>query len=327
MYAPSTRAADISRLLDPAYASGSSSSSSSSASPTHHKHGQTRAYVDRHGDLHDPDYRDFPVLPTTARTVSATRRRRTSHDARSRSTSRHADNHYPSAYSYTRPEWERDWTEAGEDDDEDVFDDNESQSNYSPFSSHAATRRSSVVHSRTAYRPYVSVPYSDYTNEPQMISSSPVDSFDDHSPSMLHESPLYESPFFGDELEGESEEKRKKSRRSSGTSAILGRKNSKKASSQAKETSLDDSSEKSDSEHAAQQFSADGARADEVYVFFRACQSLSEKLTRHACRPSCSDALRQQWARIALRVKFSVFHARRRLKSRKSRSETSRYPT
>ena len=323
MYAPSTRAADITRLLDPAYASGSSSSSSSTASPTHHKHGQTRAYVDRHGDLHDPDYRDFPVLQTTSRTVSASRRRRPSHDARSRSTSRHTDHRYPSAYSYTRPEWERDWTEAGEDEDEDVFDDNESQSNYSPFASHAATRRSSVVHSRSAYRPYVSVPYSDYTSEPQLISSSPVDSFEDHSPSMMHDSPLYESPFFSDELEGESEEKRKKSRRSSGTSAILGRKNSKKA----KETSLDGSSEKSDSEHAAQQFSVDGARADEVYVFFRACQSLGEKLTQRACRPSCSDALRQQWARIALSVKFSVFRARRRLQSRQSRSDASRYPT
>lgn len=325
MYAPSTRAADISRLLDPAYASGSSSSSSSTTTPTHHRHGQTRAYVDRHGDLHDPDYRDFPVLPTTARTTSASRRRRPSHDARSRSTSRHADHRYSSAYSYTRPEWERDWTE-GEDEDEDVFDDNESQSHYSPFASHAATRRSPAVHSRSAYRPYVSVPYSDYTNEPQLISSSPIDSLDDHSPSMMQESPLYESSFFGDDLE-ESEERRKKSRRSSGTSAILGRKNSKKASSQVKETPLDGSSEKSDSEHAAQQSSVNGARADEVYVYFLATQSLSEKLTQHTCSPSCSDALRQQWARIALSVKFSVFRARRRLKSRKSRSDTSRYPT
>ncbi|KZT70101.1 hypothetical protein DAEQUDRAFT_224066 [Daedalea quercina L-15889] len=303
MYAPSTRAADISRLLDPAYASGSSSSSASTTSPTHHKLGQTRAYVDRHGDLHDPDYRDFPVLPATGRTTSASRRRRTSHDARPRSTSRHADRRYSTAYSLARPEWERDWTtEAGEDDDED------SQSHYSPFASHAATRRSSTVHS-SAYRPYVPVPYSDYTSESQPFSSSPVDSLDDYSPSMQHESPLYESPFLGGDLEDESEERqKKKSRRASGSSVILGRRGSKKIGSQAKEISVDSSSEKSDNEHAAEQFSLDGARADEV--------------------PSCSDALRQQWARIALRVKFSVFRARRRLRSRSNaRSDTSRFPT
>ncbi|KAH9843106.1 uncharacterized protein C8Q71DRAFT_853604 [Rhodofomes roseus] len=309
MYAPATRAADISRLLDPAYASGSSSSSASTASPTHHKHGQTRAYVDRHGDLHDPDYRDFPVLPAT-RTTSASRRRRTSHGARSRSTSRHGDRHYSTAYSIARPEWERDWsTEAGEE-DEDVFDDDtESQSHYSPFASHAVPRRSATVHSTPAYRSYVPVPYSDYTSGPQPLSSSPVDSLDDHSPSMLQDSPLYDSPFLADDLEGESEERRqKKSRRCSGSSAILGRKSSKKSSSQVKEVTMEASSEKSDSEHVAQQFSVDGECADDV--------------------PSCSDVLRQQWARIALSVKFSVFRARRRLRSRSNaRSDTSRFPT
>ncbi|KAF8884789.1 hypothetical protein BD779DRAFT_1535348 [Infundibulicybe gibba] len=51
----SSRAADINRLLDPSYSSSSSSASSSSA----HSH---RAYVDHHGDLHDPDYRHFPAV-------------------------------------------------------------------------------------------------------------------------------------------------------------------------------------------------------------------------------------------------------------------------
>ncbi|KAG5642924.1 hypothetical protein DXG03_001875 [Asterophora parasitica] len=43
------RAADISRLLDPSYTKNARASTSSAA------------YVDRHGDLHDPDYRHFPV--------------------------------------------------------------------------------------------------------------------------------------------------------------------------------------------------------------------------------------------------------------------------
>lgn len=51
-YAPSTRASDISRLMDPSY-----SSSSSAQSP--------HVYVDHSGDFHDPDYRDFPIVSMT----------------------------------------------------------------------------------------------------------------------------------------------------------------------------------------------------------------------------------------------------------------------
>ncbi|TFK36401.1 hypothetical protein BDQ12DRAFT_249609 [Crucibulum laeve] len=47
-----TRAQDISRLLDPTYSSQSTSASSASV------------YVDHHGDLHDPDYRAFPLVNT-----------------------------------------------------------------------------------------------------------------------------------------------------------------------------------------------------------------------------------------------------------------------
>ncbi|KAG2067534.1 hypothetical protein BDR04DRAFT_845476 [Suillus decipiens] len=58
-YSPSTRASDIARLLDPAY-----------ASPSHQTALKTigsrtairQVYVDHHGDLHDPDFRDFPTF-------------------------------------------------------------------------------------------------------------------------------------------------------------------------------------------------------------------------------------------------------------------------
>lgn len=53
-------ATDLSRLLDPSYAS---SSSSSKASPSY----ATRAYVDHNGELHDPDYRHFPSISTPHR--------------------------------------------------------------------------------------------------------------------------------------------------------------------------------------------------------------------------------------------------------------------
>ncbi|KII88250.1 hypothetical protein PLICRDRAFT_54090 [Plicaturopsis crispa FD-325 SS-3] len=44
-------AADVARILDPSYATST-------------RPAQAVAYIDAHGDLHDPDYRHFPVLPT-----------------------------------------------------------------------------------------------------------------------------------------------------------------------------------------------------------------------------------------------------------------------
>ncbi|KAI6005452.1 hypothetical protein EDD15DRAFT_2358601 [Pisolithus albus] len=49
---PSTRQSDIARLLDPAYASPNS----------HPYNGIRTIYVDHHGDLHDPDFRHFPIM-------------------------------------------------------------------------------------------------------------------------------------------------------------------------------------------------------------------------------------------------------------------------
>ena len=56
-YSPSTRAAEVSRLLDPTYSHPQGSGSSSSNSPL-------SVFVDHYGDLHDPDYRHFPVVAT-----------------------------------------------------------------------------------------------------------------------------------------------------------------------------------------------------------------------------------------------------------------------
>ena len=57
-YTPSTRQAEVSRLLDPSYSNiQQGSSSSKTNSPL-------SVFVDHHGDIHDPDYRDFPALST-----------------------------------------------------------------------------------------------------------------------------------------------------------------------------------------------------------------------------------------------------------------------
>lgn len=71
-----TRTADVSRLLDPSYASPAPSSSS-----------QTKVYIDTDGQVHDPDYRLFPAV----RRQSGRQRRRTD-----------------SSLSPKRPSWELD---------------------------------------------------------------------------------------------------------------------------------------------------------------------------------------------------------------------------
>lgn len=122
-YAPSTLAADVNRLLDPYYAydtrsSFSSSSSSSPASATFVYGGQPKAYVDAAGDLHDPDYRDFPGMPSPVRTPKrhiATTTATTTAPARRGSMS-------PTRGAAFRPAWERGFEpeEGSASDDEDA---------------------------------------------------------------------------------------------------------------------------------------------------------------------------------------------------------------
>ncbi|KAG2145075.1 hypothetical protein BD769DRAFT_948316 [Suillus cothurnatus] len=61
-YSPSTRASDIARLLDPAYASPSHQTAFKAVGS---RTAIREVYVDHHGDLHDPDFRDFPTFGHT----------------------------------------------------------------------------------------------------------------------------------------------------------------------------------------------------------------------------------------------------------------------
>lgn len=90
-YSPSTRASDIARLLDPAYASPSSLSAVNRSSIP-------QVYVDHHGDLHDPDFRHFPIMHT------------------------HPHN--------LRPRWEPAYQSADDDSDEDESDDEPKRSSF-----------------------------------------------------------------------------------------------------------------------------------------------------------------------------------------------------
>lgn len=210
MYSPSSRAADISRLLDPAYASGSSSSASSTrtrgsvwASPAYrstlppeakHAHAQTRAYVDHRGDLHDPDYRDFPVLTPTRRTRSHNHRKSSGANPSSRRSRSASRPRYSPSYALTsRPEWERDWNEDSDDEDDEGSDAG-SQNNHPSYAgvSRASPKRAVTIHSTT--QPYTSyTPYSDYYGDQQPLPFATSPSGSRESP--IHESPLEESPF------------------------------------------------------------------------------------------------------------------------------------
>ncbi|KAI0748422.1 hypothetical protein C8Q80DRAFT_737925 [Daedaleopsis nitida] len=271
-YSPSTRAADISRLLDPAYAS-SSSSSSMSATPSPY---QTRAYVDHNGDLHDPDYRDFPVLRPSSRSHQPSKRRTSASSAvRSRSQDRYA-------MQPPRPSWERDWgTELGDSDEEDQFEEAESQSHFSPFASHhGSPRKSTAALPRTNYYYYADAAH----------TSSPLSSYEDESPNALQ---LHESPFGEDETDEVIEESRK-------TASLI-----RKVSKPKKSVSVDLEELEKDCE--------------EPCPMLRSLDD-DEQLEERGTTPTCTHVLRQQWHAMTLRVRFGVFHAKRRLLTRRQRT-------
>lgn len=136
--------------------------------------------------------------------------------------------------------------------------------------------------------------------EPQPIASSPTGSLEDDQ--QIHESTFQESPFLADEYDPFPQDQKKKSRRSSGHSGIL-RRASKKAAEIALESPVEVAMEKDDAELSLQQqFTLDRERMDDV--------------------PSCTDALRQHWAATVLRVRFGLFHAKRRLSRRRRSSPT-----
>ncbi|KAI0780494.1 hypothetical protein BD413DRAFT_3684 [Trametes elegans] len=289
-YSPSTRAADISRLLDPAYAS---SSSSSSMSPTPSPHTQTRAYVDNNGDLHDPDYRDFPVLRASSRSHHPGKRRRTSTGSASAVRSRSHDRYsqYSLAMQPPRPNWEREWgTEADDSDVEDFDEDTESQSHFSPFASQHASTRKITSHSAFNFSPYH--PPTSYYLMDAPYTSSPVGSLEEEHSNALQ---LHESPFGEDEAEEVAEEVRSRS------SCLI-----RKGSKPKKNTSKDVRSEKFVVSEEPSQTTGPFDLSD-----------LSNDIDEHASTPTCTHILRQQWQAVTLRIRFGMFHAKRRLTRRR----------
>ncbi|KAK0463539.1 uncharacterized protein EV420DRAFT_1094670 [Desarmillaria tabescens] len=95
---------------------------------------QPRVYIDRKGNMHDPDYRHFPVLSSSPASSSSS-----------------------SSYSHSRPTWETGYQSAIPDDDDDIQGDY-----YDPFTNHALRRSSSLTRPTTPYYPFSSSPISDF---------------------------------------------------------------------------------------------------------------------------------------------------------------------
>ncbi|KAH9931722.1 uncharacterized protein BXZ73DRAFT_47230 [Epithele typhae] len=269
-YSPSTRASDVSRLLDPAYASSSSSSSASPSTPESQT--QTRAYVDHNGDFHDPDYRDFPIIRPPSRNNNVSKRRRSSGSA-TRSPSRER---YAMTLSPPRPSWERDWTQEVDESDAEDDDEAESQSHFSHFASPQSSPRK---HASSAVRSSYTSTY--YYFPDAAPTSSPSGSLEDENALQLHESP------FGDNAAELVEEPKR--------CAVLVRQRSKPKKTSGVEMQTEKAAESAPSLHTVDEVTED----DE-----------------HATTPTCSLALRRQWQAVSVRVRFGVFHAKRRLLKR-----------
>ncbi|KAI0693364.1 hypothetical protein BC835DRAFT_1415987 [Cytidiella melzeri] len=321
-YSPHSKQADVSRLLDPSYASSSTASDSDSPS---------RAYVDHHGDMHDPDYRDFPVLSVPQKRFTSPVRRSSGNKNR-RSASTHSINsstyrtsspgssstnvirdRYSTYPLVARPDWERDWaTELDENEDEEVEvdsivedeDDEESQEAHSPF--YSSTASSSTVSSparRVTLPPSVTFsashsplnsqhrPVSYVETVPTMtfsLTSSPIDSLEEEE---IQEEEVEEqiSPF-----RDESCPKHK-------AQSLLKRIN-------LRTSSMNDGFDNYQcSERSAASEELEMNTPHNQLPIAKRCDDIADDV------PSCTNVFRMQWQALSLRLRFGVFHVKRRM--------------
>jgi hypothetical protein len=237
-------------------------------------------YVDHFGDLHDPDYRDFPIPPPPIRATA------------SRSpTSLHA-------IHAARPSWEitdsfdddaLSDNEDGEHELEDDFDLYDSQSRSSRRSSYQHPPYTYAFTARDYHRP---LPFPSYT-----YSSSP-----EPSPPTSYESdqnalPDDDASLFSDEKERCSVVKRYRAARS-----LIGRQEHKEKESE--RVHKPSAVQEADEEDVDTGVDGDGhdQREDE-----------DEDLE---WTPTCAESVRRQWQAISLRFKLGVFRAQRRVRRR-----------
>jgi hypothetical protein len=296
------RAADISRILDPSYSSSSASSSN------------VHAYIDRNGDMHDPDYRHFPI----AHQPNPSKRRSSQ-----------------SSYGYSnnapRPRWE-----VFDEDALDLDDDEYDVGEYPTTGRVNNKRPTSLSHSSPSYSNY-----SYHSQSQQVHHNSPP-----HSTTLDSDDTVFDEY---EELEQEAFVEKEKPRCSSGVSHIIKSTRTKFVTSPTTHThskerkrwsssSIQDddativtvlsTSAANDSLHAtspaahvhplppASMHEYQEKEEQERERSERRGKELEREVEGERWTPTCTQALRREWQAVSLRIRFSVFRARRRFKTR-----------
>ena len=299
------RAADISRILDPSYSSSSASSSN------------MHAYVDRNGDLHDPDYRHFPIAHQP------------------NSSKRHSSQSNYGYNSSSRPRWE-----LIDEDALDLKDDDEYDVGEYPTHGRVNNKRPSSFSTYSRSSPSYSPNYS-YHPQPLINHNSPP-----HSTTFDSDDTVFDEY---EEFEHEAfvEKEKKESRKPNGVSHILKSTRTKFASpphntpSHSKErkrwssASIPDdattvtvlSTSANDSlyspspaahQHPLPLVSPQYQEKEEVERerSERTGRDLEREVEGESWTPTCTQALRREWQAVSLRIRFGVFRARRKLRTR-----------
>jgi len=288
-----SRAADISRLLDPSYRS---------ASPTK-GYVSPQAYVDPYGDLHDPDYRHFPTsFPSSS--SSSTKRQNS-----------------------PRPHWE--WTLDSENaldddelDEEDTFflststaahPQNHSRYSAARRSSHNSFRRRpressfstyTTTYSSNYYSPagtHSTLPTSYESDKTVLSRCSDIDEKD------VKKTKKRRRLSKGDK-EKEKEKEREGSWGGSGVAAVVAAETYYRGSlDRSRDLPPTEEEEAEDDQHARLGPSATSAKGASL-------RSKTRKEVEFV--PSCTYSIRRQWQALSLRFRFGVFRAQRKVMRR-----------
>ncbi|KJA24243.1 hypothetical protein HYPSUDRAFT_39010 [Hypholoma sublateritium FD-334 SS-4] len=281
--APAKRrsASDVARLLDPSYLPAADAKTRRSASVS--------AYVDPAGDMHDPDYRHFPVAhsPRAPRTQPGARR--------TTSPRPHFD-------------WERTLDESALDDEYPAL----PHYNYRPPPARSASPIHTPPRPRGASVSTTTTARSAAAGSPATgSSSSPPTSFEDESPfaddsaaqarfaeEMARERALQLELASGKERREEKKRRRRLSREAEKASV--------------RRASCDEAPKapaEPEEEHQIAEEEEEQDAEEESRIVHRTSPTLDFV-------PSCTHSLKRQWQALALSVRFGVFRARRRLTRR-----------
>lgn len=290
-------ASDIARLLDPSYLPAADAKTRRSASVS--------AYVDPAGDLHDPDYRHFPVAHSAL-----------------------APRAQPGARRTTSPRPHFDWELAL---DESALDDEYPAPSYTPHYNYRPppARSASPIHTPPSpYRPRgasvstTTTARSAAAGSPATGSSStPPTSFEDESPfaddsaaqarfaaEMARERALQLELSSGKERREDRKRRRRLSREAEKTS--VRRVSFDEAPKAPVEVEVEEEEPRHQIVEEQEQDEQEEEEEEEAGRIVRRAPPTLDFV------PSCTHSLKRQWQALALSVRFGVFRARRRFTRR-----------